>query len=95
MDSQIVAVFCFCDDLLKTLYHYEDRQCQISDAEVMTAAIIAMLYFRGNYEVARRFLHDHGYVPNVLSKSPSIVACIGFPSCSWPCLACWVRPGKR
>jgi len=69
MDSQIVAVYCLCDDLLKALYHYEDRQCQMSDAEVMTTAIIAMLYFRGNYEVARRFLYDHGYVRQALSKS--------------------------
>ena len=69
MDSQIVAVYCLCDDLLKALYHHEDRQCQMSDAEVMTTAIIAMLYFRGNFETARRFLHDHGYIPNTLSKS--------------------------
>jgi hypothetical protein len=69
MDNQIVAVYCLCDDLLKALYHYEDRQCQMSDAEVMTTAIIAMLYFRGNYEVARRFLRDHGYIPHALSKS--------------------------
>jgi hypothetical protein len=41
----------------------------MSDAEVMTAAIIAMLYFRGNFEAARRFLRDQGYIPNTLSKS--------------------------
>lgn len=69
MDSQIVAVYCLCDDLLKALYHHEDRQCQMSDAEVMTTAIIAMLYFRGNFEAARRFLQSHGYIPNTLSKS--------------------------
>ncbi len=55
MDTQIVAVYCLCDDLLKALYHSEDPQCQISDAEVMTTAITAMLYFSGNYEIARRF----------------------------------------
>ena len=41
----------------------------MSDAEVMTTAIIAMLYFRGNFEAARRFLRDQGYIPNTLSKS--------------------------
>jgi hypothetical protein len=69
MDTQIVAVNCLCDDLLKALYHYEDPQCQMSDAEVMTTALIAMLYFRGNFEAARRFLYDHGYLTNPLSKS--------------------------
>jgi hypothetical protein len=41
----------------------------MSDAEVMVTTITAMLYFRGNYEVARRFLHDHGYIAQALSKS--------------------------
>jgi hypothetical protein len=47
MDTQIIVVFCLCADMLKSLHHYEDRQCQMSDAEVMTTAIIAMLYFIG------------------------------------------------
>ena len=41
MDTQIVAVFCLVDDMLKALHHYEDRQCVMSDAEVMTTAMIA------------------------------------------------------
>jgi len=69
MDGQIVAVFCLCDDLLEALYHYEDQQCRMSDAEVMTTAITAMLYFRGNFEVARRFLMEYGYIPRMLGKS--------------------------
>lgn len=69
MDAQIVAVYCLCDDLLKALYHHEDQQCQMSDAEVMTLAIVAMLYFRGNFEAARRFLASHGYLTYTLSKS--------------------------
>ncbi len=41
MDTQIVLVFCLCDDLLKGLHHIEDRQSQLSDAEVMTAVIVS------------------------------------------------------
>jgi hypothetical protein len=69
MDNQIVAVYCLCDDLLKALYHHEDKQCQLSDAEIMTIAITAMLYFRGNFETARHFLQEQGYLPTALSKS--------------------------
>jgi len=36
MDTQIIAVFCICDDILKGLHHYEDPQCTMSDAEVLT-----------------------------------------------------------
>ena len=60
MDSQIVAVLCLCDDMLKALHHYEDPQCQMTDAEVMTTAIIAALHFRGNFELSRHFLDDEG-----------------------------------
>ena len=52
MDTQIIVVFCLCVDMLKSLQHYEDAQCQMSDAEVMTTAIIAMLYFKGNFSLA-------------------------------------------
>lgn len=69
MDTQIVAVFCLCDDMLKALHHHEDKQCQMSDAEVMTTAITAMLHFRGNLELARALLSEQGYIPRMLSKS--------------------------
>ena len=69
MDTQIVAVFCLSDDMLKALHHYEDPQCEMSDAEVMTTAIVAALNFRGNFELSRKFLKEEGYIPNMLGKS--------------------------
>lgn len=69
MDTQIVAVFCLCDDMLKALFHYQDPQCRMSDAEVMTTAIIAALLFRGNFELSRKHLKAEGYIPHMLSKS--------------------------
>jgi len=69
MDSQIVAIYCVCDDILKGLQHYEDRQCKMSDAEVMTTSIVAASFFAGNMEKSRYFLKEHGYIPNMLEKS--------------------------
>lgn len=69
MDTQIVLIFCLCDDLLKALQHVEDKQSQLKDAEVMTAAIVAMLYFRGNFRMACQFLCEYGYMPHMLSRS--------------------------
>lgn len=69
MDSQIVAIFCICDDILKVLHHAEDRQCKMSDAEVMTTSIVAAVFFSGNMETARIFLKEQGYIPNMLEKS--------------------------
>ena len=69
MDTQIIVIFCLCADMLKSLNHYEDPQCQMSDAEVMTTAIVAMLYFKGNFSMASNFLYSEGFIPNMLSKS--------------------------
>jgi len=69
MDTQIVAVFCLVDDMLKAIHHYEDPQCEMRDAELMTTAIIATLYFGGNYTHARSLLSSQGYVSRMLSKS--------------------------
>ena len=69
MDTQIIVVFCPCVDMLKSLHHYEDAQCQMSDAEVMTTAIIAMLYFKGNFSLASCYLYEQNYIPKMLSKS--------------------------
>lgn len=41
MDDQLIAIYCLCDEVLKTLHHYEDSQRQMSDAEVITTAIAA------------------------------------------------------
>ena len=69
MDDKIIATFCLCDDLLKAIHHHEDCQCQMNDAEIMTTALIASLFFRGNHESARALLKQHGYIPHMLSKS--------------------------
>lgn len=69
MDTEIIAVYCLCDDLLKAMNHIEDRQCQMSDAEVMTTAIVAAQYFGGNIELARALLKGRVYIPTMLSRS--------------------------
>ena len=69
MDDKIIAIFCLCDDLLKAMHHQEDHQCQMNDAEIMTTAFSAALFFRGNHESARALLKQYGYIPHMVSKS--------------------------
>ena len=69
MDDQILAIYCLCDDVVKALHPYEDPQRQMTDAEVMTTAIVAARFFGGNFERARELLASPRYIPNMLSKS--------------------------
>ena len=61
MDLTIVMTYWMCVDLLVAISHREDPQCQMTDAQVMTTAMVAALYFGGNYELARHFLKSEGY----------------------------------
>jgi len=69
MYDRTLAIYCFVDDLLKAMHHAEDSRCEFSDSEVVTTAIVAMLFFSGNFERARRFLHSSGMMPRMLSRS--------------------------
>jgi hypothetical protein len=69
MYDRTLAIYCFIDDLLKAMQHREDSRCEFSDAEVVTTAIVAMLFFGGNFERARRLLHSAGMMPRMLSRS--------------------------
>ena len=58
MDDKIIAMYCLCDDLLKALHHHEDTQRQMTDAEVMTTALVAALFLRGHHESARMLCQE-------------------------------------
>jgi Transposase DDE domain len=69
MDDHILAIYSLCHDFLKALHHREDRQQKMTDAEVMTTALVAMLFFGGNFEHARALLGTSQYMPTMLSRS--------------------------
>jgi hypothetical protein len=69
MYLRTIEIYCFVDDLLKSINHREDSRRKFSDSELLSAAIIAMLYFGGNFEAARRFLKSSDLMPRMLSRS--------------------------
>lgn len=69
MDEQILAIYCVGADLLKAIGHVEDSQQKMRDAEVITTALVAMLFFRGNFESARILRSGPPYIPHMLSRS--------------------------
>ena len=52
MLNKTIAIYAIIDDLLKALGHDEDRRRDMGDAEVMTTAIIAAMFFNGNHSQA-------------------------------------------
>ena len=69
MCDHTLAIYCFIDDFLKASGHREDIRAEVTDSEVITIAIVAMLYFGGNFERSRLVLHELGLMKRCLSRS--------------------------
>jgi len=69
MCHSTLAIYCFIDDFLKVSGHREDIRIEVTDAEIITIALAAMLHFGGNFEKSRLVLHELGLVRRLLSRS--------------------------
>jgi Transposase DDE domain len=67
--DKIIGIYCLVDDLLKGIGHQEDSRRKISDAEVITTAIVSALYFGGHIDNARHMMQMTGMVPDMVDKS--------------------------
>lgn len=57
------------DDLLQAIGHQDDCRRKMTDAEIITTALVAALFFNGNQVLARAYMRDHGLIPRMLEKS--------------------------
>jgi len=69
MLGETIAIYAITDDLLKAIGHQDDIRSQLSDAEVITTALVAARFFGGNHQNAQDYLKEHGLMPKMLSKS--------------------------
>jgi hypothetical protein len=69
MYESTIAIYSFVDDLLKALNHVEDTRQQVSNAQVITVAVVAALHFGGNFEKANFVLSELGWFSKRLSRS--------------------------
>ena len=49
MLDEIIAIYAITDDLLTALGHREDSRSTMSNAEVITSALVAAKFFGGNH----------------------------------------------
>ena len=72
MREQTVAMYCFLDDLLTlTRPHWArpaDPRRRLTDAQVLTTALVAARFFGGNLVLAQRYMEQH-WGQNKLDKS--------------------------
>lgn len=60
MTEQTVAMYCFIDDFLRVSRpRWADKRRHLSDAEVLTTALLAARFFGGNLTAARGYMQQH------------------------------------
>lgn len=65
----ILTIYVVIDDVMKLSGHQSDKRAQMSDAEVVSIAVLAALYFQNHHERSLWVLHRMGYFRNGLSTS--------------------------
>lgn len=68
-DAVIVSVYVVIDDVMRALGHRSHPATQLSDAEVLTVAVVAALYFQNHQARALQVLSGMGYLTGCLSAS--------------------------
>jgi hypothetical protein len=69
MDMYATIVYVVTDEVLRLLQVKDDPQSKMSNAEIITFAIITAKFFSGNYKTARYLCQKLGLFPNILSNS--------------------------
>ena len=69
MEMQIIAIYVICDELTKQCGIKDNRQAQMTTAEIMTSVLVAAELFGGNQTKACRFLKTYGHIRSMLGSS--------------------------
>jgi hypothetical protein len=59
MTEQTIAIYCFIDDFFLTVGRKDDAHCRLSDAELLTTALVAARFFYGNLHSACAYMGEH------------------------------------
>jgi hypothetical protein len=63
--TYIVTSYVVIDDVLKIIGHADDSRAHVSNAEILTVAIVAAKYFQNHHERALCMLQQTGYLPKL------------------------------
>ena len=48
LQDKVIGTYCLLDDILKGIGHYESTERKVTDSEIITTAIVSVLYFKDN-----------------------------------------------
>jgi len=69
MEMYATTVYVIADEVLRLLNVNDDPQSKMSNAEVITFAIVSAKFFSGNHKLTRYLCKQLGLFPEILSNS--------------------------
>lgn len=69
METYAITTYVIADEVLRLLHVQDDLQVMMTNAEVITFAIVAAKFFGGNYKMARYMCQKLGLFSKMLSNS--------------------------
>jgi len=68
-DINIISAYCIIEDTMRKLGHTSHHLAQVTDAEVLTVAVVASMYFQNHHERALFVMKGMRYITKPLSTS--------------------------
>jgi hypothetical protein len=68
-DIKIITVYCIIDDVMAKLGYQSHTLAQVSDAEVLTVAVVSAMYFQNHHKRALQMMEKLRYITKPLSVS--------------------------
>lgn len=69
MEMQIITIYCLLDDYIQAIGYQDWPNVKLTIAEVMLINVVGMRFFYGNVDTARKFLIEHRYISQGISRS--------------------------
>ena len=83
MNENAIAIFCICDEVIKAVGLTGDPQQKMTDAEVMSFALISALYYQADYRTTSLVSMSLGYFSSILSHSRIVRRIHAIPHGIW------------
>lgn len=83
MNEHVIAIYYICDEIAKNARLPHDPQQKMTDAEVMSFALISAFYYNANYHTTRLVSKTLRYYTNILSHSRIVRRIHAIPESVW------------
>jgi hypothetical protein len=69
MHEQAIAIYCICEEAIKSFGLEDDPQCKMTTSEIMTFALISATHYQCDYRKSRLVSLTFRFFKNILSLS--------------------------